>query len=373
MIESFASRQIILCQPALPAYRLDFFGRLSEHFGDRFRCYYSPTAMGALTSGRMAPSWSTAVGLMRPLIPGVIEWQPGILDIPMHRDDVLIVCGGPRTLSTLVLLMKARLLGTKTVWFGHYWSSTTRSYRFYIRMVLMKLAHAVLFYTDAEIAEYSAGVGKNDSRLLSAVNNGIAIEPITAVRKDYEAADRPRAILFIGRLIEKCQLDMLIKALALPCLAGVSLHVIGDGDRRQKYESIATEFGVDARVIWHGGTVDEDKISLVANQCRLFAFPGAVGLSVIHAMGYGLPAIVNDNRWTNGPEVAAVKDCETGRLFPRQDVQALARILAETIDDIQLLNSMSEAARSLVDNIYNTRQMAKRFIEMVEMIEAQAA
>jgi glycosyltransferase involved in cell wall biosynthesis len=329
--------------------------------------------MGVLTNSDVTPPWATAVGLMRPLIPEVIEWQPGILDIPMGRGDLLIVCGGPRTLSTLALLVKARLLGVRTVWFGHYWSSTTRAYRFYIRMALMKLVHVVLFYTDAEIAEYRAGVGKNDRRLLTAVNNGISIEPIAALRNTYQASDRPREILFIGRLIQKCALDLLLSALASPSLAGVKLNVIGDGDARGEYQRIASDLGLGDRVIWHGGTVDESKIAAVANRSRLFAFPGSVGLSVIHAMGYGLPPVVNDNRWTNGPEVAAVTDGVTGRLFSRDDPSALARVLAETIDNAALLEPMSAAARNLADTVFNTREMAKRVIEMVDRMEAQSA
>ncbi len=360
------SGRVILCQPALPAYRLDFFGRLATHFGDRFRTYYSPTDMGALTKAEGPPTWSTAVGLMRPLISGVIEWQPGLLAIPMERGDTLIVCGGPRNLATLALLAKARCRGVRTIWFGHYWSSTTRPYRFYLRMLLMKLAHSVLFYTDGEIAEYRSGFGRNDRRMISAVNNGIEIEPIAAHRRLYRASERPRAILFIGRLIEKSSLETLLEALSLTKFPDVSLHVIGDGPQRLRLESIAAKFKVAHRISWHGGTVQESCIAAVANQCRIFVYPGAVGLSVIHAMGYGIPAVVHGDRWLHMPEVIAVKNGVNGRYFERNSAESLAAVIDDMIDNDDMLDSMSASAREMVDEVYNTREMAKRVIALID-------
>lgn len=360
--------RIIFCQPALPAYRIDFFDRMAKRLGQRFALYYSPTDMGALTQHSKPFDWERPVGLMQPIIPGVIEWQPGVMKIRMQRGDTLIVCGGPRTVSTLTLLVKARLRGIKTVWFGHYWSSTSKSHRFYVRMMLMKLVHAVLFYTDQEIDEYRAGFGYNDRRLISAVNNGINVDPITAVRNPYRAESRPRDMLLIGRLQAKCQAEMVINALADPRLAGVQLHIVGDGPARADLEVLARKLGVEGAVIWHGGTSDENVIAKVANQCRIFVFPGAVGLSLIHAMAYGLPAVINDDRWGNGPEITAFSANSTGAAFAKDDSADLVDKIAAIIDDTGLLNRWSEEARRRADELYNTQGMTDRVLALIDRL-----
>ena len=309
---------------------------------------------------------------MHPIIPGVLEWQPGIMEIPVTRGDTFIVCGGPRTVSTLTALVKARLRGAKTIWFGHYWSSTSKPWRFYLRMLLMKLVHSVLFYTDGEIAEYRAGFGKNDRRPLSAVNNGINVDPIAAVRAPYLASERPRAMMIIGRLQEKCQLELLLAALADQRLTGVHLHVVGDGPTRGTLEALASSLGVADMVTWHGGTVDEDVISTVANRCRIFVFPGAVGLSLIHAMAYGLPALIADDRWTSGPEITAFTEDETGRSFRPGDRGDLADKIVAMIDDEAALDRWSAESRRRADESFNTARMAERVVELIDRLEAAA-
>lgn len=367
-----SDRKIIVFQPALPEYRVDFFKRLSDYFGSNFRLYYSPTDMGVLTNINTAYHWAKAVGSMRSLLPGfknIIEWQRGVTDVNISRGDIVIFCGGPRTISTLYLIIKARFYGAKTIWFGHYWSSTTKYYRFYIRMILMKMVHAVLFYTDQEIIDYRKGFGRNDIRPISAVNNGINVEKIENLYLPFNANSRPLEILFIGRLTEKAQVDLLLQAMADHRLNDVILNVIGDGPEKHSLLNRSKELGLVDRINWHGGSVDENFISEVANRCRMFVYPGAVGLSLIHAMAYGLPCLINDDRWGNNPEISAFENNETGQAFARDDVFNLADRLNGMIRDAASLNRWSQAALKRAHEQFNTRAMSDRVKELVYKLE----
>ena len=137
-------------QPALPAYRVDFFKRVFELLGNSFEVTYSAGNLGILTDNIACFSWALKVPPIKSLLVGM-EWQPNVLFTPINRGDVVVVSGGPRCLTNLLLLVRARLLGAKTIWWGHYWSSTSTRHRFILRMLLMKLSHAVLFYTDQEV------------------------------------------------------------------------------------------------------------------------------------------------------------------------------------------------------------------------------
>lgn len=137
---------IIHVQPALPAYRLDFFERLRLRYGIEVEVYYTAGSLGILTESSK-PEWATTVGPIRSL-PGGFEWQSGVAGVPIKRGDIVVLSGNPRQLSTLVVLLRARVLGARVIWWGHYWSSTSRRWRQVLRYLPMVLADALLFYTD---------------------------------------------------------------------------------------------------------------------------------------------------------------------------------------------------------------------------------
>lgn len=307
---------------------------------------------------------------MRTVAPG-LEWQPGVMSVPLHRGDVVVVSGAPRNLSNMLMLVRARMAGAHTVWWGHYWSSSSRTSRFLIRLLLMKMADAVLFYTDQEVDEYRTGLGQRDRRRVTALNNGIDVDPIIALRAPYEVNKRDRAILFIGRLTEKAELETLLHALADPRLGDVNLNVIGDGQQRDSLEALARSLGINGRINWHGGSTDEQTIASIANNCQIFAYPGAVGLSLLHAMAYGLPVVVHDDRWSHMPEIAAFYKAKSGLTFCRGNSQSLTLTLLEALDTVAKDRSWSEAAISISDTDFNTAKMAERFCDLILYLTSQ--
>lgn len=356
----------VLClQPALPHYRLDFFDRLAEACDGQLQVCYSPTDMGALTDADPRRDWDRPIGKMRRFWPG-IEWQSGALGVPLHQADVLIVCGAPRTVSTLLLILRAKVRGIPTLWWGQYWSATSKAWRFRIRMLLMRMVDAVVFYTDAEVAAYRTRFGSGDTRPIGALNNGIAVEPVQAVRAVYDPVERPRTILFVGRLTGKSRLELLLTALSDPRLAGVRLEVIGDGQKRAALESQAQKLAV--QVQWRGGITDEAQIAGIANRCRLFCYPGQVGLSLIHAMAYGLPVVIHGDEKTQMPEFAAFDEGESGWSFPAGDSAELAGVLATALEDTHGLRRASATAIARADTTYNTAAMATRMTEMLARV-----
>jgi len=356
----------VLClQPALPHYRLDFFDRLAAACDGQLQVCYSPTDLGALTDADPHRDWERPIGKMRAFWPG-IEWQSGALGVPLDRVDALIVCGAPRTVSTLLLILRAKSIGIPTLWWGQYWSATSKAWRFRIRMLLMRMVDAVVFYTDAEVAAYHSRFGSGDTRPIGALNNGIAVEPIQAVRAIYDPVERPRAILFVGRLTGKSRLDLLLAALADPRLADVRLEVIGDGEKRAALENQAQGLGVEVQ--WRGGMTDEVRIAEIANRCRVFCYPGQVGLSLIHAMAYGLPAVIHGDEKTQMPEFAAFDEGESGWSFTASDSVELAGVLATALEDTDGLRRASATAVARADTTYNTGAMATRMTEMLARV-----
>jgi glycosyltransferase involved in cell wall biosynthesis len=361
--------RVVIIQPTIPAYRTDFFDRLHAEYGDDLVVYHSTLPMGAISGTHLRRRWLHKLGKFLTVFPG-LEWQFGVAGIDVRRDDIVVIPGAPRNISNLVLLIRARLIGARTIWWGHYWSATTRLWRFYIRMILMRLAHAVMFYTDAEVEEYRRTSWRHDPRTVTAINNGINTDPIKALRLPYAAGDRARRILFIGRLTVKAGLPLLLEAIAQPAAADIHLDIIGDGDSLASLQARASELGISERVTWHGGTADETAIAVTANRARLFVYPGDVGLSLIHAMAYGLPTVIHNERHAHMPEFAAFSEGETGWSFDRGDAGALAAVLARHIDDDDALDRASARATEAVDDSFNTEFMAKRFAALIAQLSA---
>lgn len=354
--------RVLVFQPALPSYRMDFFNRLSRSIGPGFRVLYSPASLGVLTQMDERPDWAQPVGPMHYPLAG-IEWQEGVLATSFRPGDVAVISGAPRCLSNMLLLLKARLCGAVTIWWGHYWSGTTMQHRFAMRMRLMRMADSVLLYTDKEVAEYRSGLGVGDPRPIMALNNGVDVEPIARLRVPYLADSRERAGMFIGRLTDKSRLDLVLRAMAHPGLADFTLHVIGDGPEQSALQALASSLGIETRLRWHEATVDEARIAEVANRCRLFVYPGSVGLSLVHAMAYGLPCVVHDCRKKHMPEIAAFQQGVTGLSFAHEDEADLARSIASCLEDPAQLERMSAACIRVTSESYNTEAMCHRFME----------
>ncbi|WP_425104868.1 glycosyltransferase [Ancylobacter sp.] len=364
-----ASR-VIIFQPTLPSYRVDLFARVAERLACPTEVWHSSVELGVLTQRQERFAWERRLPAMRALLPG-LDWQPGVLTTPVGPGDIVVLSGAPRNVSNMLMLAWARWRGARTVWWGQYWSSTSRTHRFLLRLLLMKLSHAILFYTDDEVDAYRNGLGRGDLRPVDALNNGINVEPILAVRAPYVPGQRPRSLLFIGRLTEKAELGTLLDALARPELADVRLEIIGDGEERSSLEEKAAGLGLEGRIAWHGGMTDERAIAAIANRCRLFVYPGGVGLSLLHAMAYGLPVVVHDERWRHMPEIAAFHRARCGVNFERGNPVVLARAIAQALTVTEVDDGWSVAAARVAEQEFNTQEMASRFCRLLQRLEAE--
>ncbi|MEM8977235.1 MAG: glycosyltransferase family 4 protein [Pseudomonadota bacterium] len=356
---------IVILQPEIPAYRLDFFRRLAQALGPALRVMHSPGTLGGL-SAPVNEDWAVLVGPRR-VYPGRFEWQAGVTGLRLQRGDILVLSGNPRQLSTLVLMARVRFYGARIVWWGHYWSATSRPGRQRLRMRLAQLADALLFYTDAEVARFEAD-GWRHPGLVGALNNGIDITQVRALRSAYDRSKRGRNLVFIGRLSEKANLRLALDALAKPSLRNVHLHVIGDGPEKVNLHARAVKLGVGDQITWHGSTTNEVRIAQITNKCAIFLYPGQVGLSLIHAMSYGLPCIIHDQPLRHMPEIAAFEAERTGFTFTQGDAEDLARVVSRALSCPDRLHSMSENCIRITSNCYNTEHMAERFIGIIDSI-----
>ena len=301
--------RLLIVQPIVPPYRVDFFTKLSSALDHNLTVFAGKDGLPGM-AGIENFHWLHYVGSVRPIFFG-LDWQSDVVDIELHSNDVLIVCGAPRSISTILLLIRVRLLGVRTVWWGHYWSATTKIWRLELRKFLFHLADCLLFYTDLETTEFRLSMGRNSWKAIGGINNGLRNEETSLLRSEYNPHFRKRSIFFIGRITQKAQIDILFRALAQDRLKSEVIDIIGSGPEQERLQCLADDLGISSRVHWHGALTNEQAISCVANQCKVFCYPGEVGLSLIHAMNYGLPAVLHGERYKQMPEYSAFLETYT--------------------------------------------------------------
>jgi glycosyltransferase involved in cell wall biosynthesis len=82
-----------------------------------------------------------------------------------------------------------------------------------------------------------------------------------------------------------------------------------------------------------------------------------VGLSLIHALWYGLPVVTSDNLAAQNPEVVALENNVNGLLYEHGNVKSLTAALRNILMDETKRSAMSEAARRSVENKFTISKM----------------
>jgi len=351
---------IYFIQPAVPKYRVPFFNALaaSKKFPD-FEVHCSQNDMaGVITWNKdvkycQHSSSSGFSGLCG------VYWQKSIKLPPLNKEDILVISGNPRVLSSMIVFLSCKIRGIKTIWWGQGWTAGSYGLMAKIRRRLMLFANAVVLYTDEEASSFK---GKKH---VYGINNGIDINPIIKQSNDVRIAkteQEPLKLLFIGRLTAKSNIQYLIEALIL-VNRPIVLEVIGDGKVKDSLAELLDKSNKSCKVHWHGALFKEVDIAKIALSCHAFIYPGAVGLSLIHAFAYALPAIIHNTKNEHMPEFAAFKEGVNGITFEKSHITSLVNLLECT--ELDKLEQMGNNAFKMVLETYNTDDMAVRFEKVV--------
>lgn len=143
-------------------------------------------------------------------------------------------------------------------------------------------------------------------------------------------------LLFVGRLVKRKGVDVLLRAAKL-LESDRRLHVriVGGGPEADPLQGLARSLGLSS--VTFDGVVDSQRIAQLFAECDALVLPAVVtetgdteglGVVLIEAMGYGKPVIAS----SAGGIVDIVADEETGLLVPPNDPVALAGAISRAMD-----------------------------------------
>ena len=366
-----SSIRVTIQQPALPHYRIPVFHALSKRPGIALRVVYAGSAAIPNATPEGFEARYEPMGFDSVLGRSILWCGSQLTYASKSKTDVLVLSWNTRYLSLVPALIKAKLTGVKTILWGHGCSKTETGLRSMLRRQVARLGNALLLYNHTVAKRYRdygwpaervyVGLNSLDQTAEHSAQESWLKDParLEAFRKD-NGLDKGPYLLFVSRLDPANRLDLLVEAVSrlnekYPQLQAL---IVGKGDDdRQRLEAQAESLGVTDNIRFLGAIYGEEQLAPYFMSSTLFCYPSNMGLSILHAFGYGLPVVCGDRQELMGPEVEALRPRENGLFFKHGDADSLAQALDQILSDQGLARKMSDGAADTVNNRYNIDTM----------------
>lgn len=374
--------RVAICQPRVAKYRIPVFERLGAVPGIELSLFAgdNSNSTDAVESGRNFRFLSAPVS-KRKIGPLEYRYQAAQLQVmrPGHFDAVILPWDSHYlTLGPAIFAGRARNIPV-LLW-GHGYSKKGRGIRDDLRNLYGKCANAVLVYSrtiaerlkrDSEFQGERVFVAQNaiDQAPIQAAIGTWSSDPacLTSFRQKH-GLDPRFTVAFVSRLLPENRIELLIEAFALVRQEQqtAKLVIVGDGPSRSDLEALAFRICPADSIIFTGAIFNENSLAPWLLSSSVFAYPKNIGLSLMHAFGYGLPVITSDNLYSHGPEIEALKAEENGLLFEEDNMEDLAQKILTLFRKPDVRAKMSQNASRQVREIYTVEHMVDGFLEILD-------
>jgi glycosyltransferase involved in cell wall biosynthesis len=192
---------------------------------------------------------------------------------------------------------------------------------------------------------------------------------------------RPRGeafrILFVGRLIERKGVHVLLRAVAqLPPGREVRVLVCGDGPEREQLERLAETLGLAGRCTF-AGRVSDERLRQEYADADAFVLPAVVdargdseglGVVLLEAMNSRVPVVAS----AVGGITDIVEDEVTGLLVPQGDERALAEALERLQRDDAFAQRLGEAGYRRLGTEFSWDAIVPRWLTLYDRVRARS-
>jgi glycosyltransferase involved in cell wall biosynthesis len=297
-----APGRVVVVQTVIPDYRRPFFEALAAAIGPRFE----------LLSG--SEDWELDVAhsddfphtrVRNVFLAGRrLLWQAGVVRRVLGA-EVAVLSLNPRITTNWIALIVRRVLGRRTLLWGHAWSrsgETSRTER--VRAAMRRVASGVIVYTESEAARL---------RSLSPDLDVVAAPNALYGRRELPPATttgHPTDLLCVGRLTPSKKPALVLEAFAaaLPSVPeDVRLVFVGDGQLRSAIETSIRSADLDDRVVLTGHVSSPASLNELYARAIASVAGGYVGLALTQTLSFGVPMILPRHA-SHAPEVEAAQE-----------------------------------------------------------------
>ena len=240
-----------------------------------------------------------------------------------------------RVLSTWLFCIRARLFypEKKIYFWTHGWYGKENKIEKLMKKIFFRLPNGGIFLYGNYARELMIKEGFSPDKLYT-IHNSLAYDEQVAVRQqlskmpiyqEHFGNDNPN-LFFVGRLTAIKKLDMILRAMSQLKKIGQNYNMtfIGGGDVQGELESLSVELGLQDNVWFYGPCYDEKNLGELIFNADLCVSPGNIGLTAMHSLVFGTPAITHDDFPHQMPEFEAIREGVTGTFFQNGSVESLA-------------------------------------------------
>lgn len=286
--------------------------------------------------------------------------------------DLIVSDGNPRHLGSALLSTIAVIFRRRVIIWSTLHSRRNNPFTQFIRLTWWRIFHGFFSYTEPDAAELR---DRFPGKMVRSINNGLDQEAIDLAKKRYSKFEIQKFSsslgledkfigISLGRVIHG-RFDLMAPVLRELRDRGVNFKwiLLGEGAGMSSLESSLKQYEVLDLALFAGAVYDENEIARWLLIADVFVYPEAIGLSLYHAYGYGLPVITHSDYASHGPEMGVFQEGLTGLTFEKSNVKDMADKIVFLLNNEEVRHCMSRAANDIVRSKYNSDLMYHRFIQ----------
>lgn len=325
----------VVIQPSVSHYRQPFVEELQRSAQIDVKLFGKWSTSGA--SGEVNAAHDrllTGITHLRPIKVGNLVWERGLLSEALRESsDVLVLEGRIYTVSTWLVAIVAKARGKRVLFWGHGWKRQERGFKLWLRRAFYRFSDGLVLYGDWA-RDFALQQGIPAERLNVIYNSIYRQEQIGHDTVSEES--RTAKLLSLGldpqlptaivscRMTARHNLGLFLEALDRLSLLGSPVNgiFIGNGEERETLEQMSRRLNLN--VAYVGAQYETESLRLLYSVSDFAVSPGANGLNVIQALGFGCPVIGVAGDRDSGPETEAILEGRTGLFFPSMSAEELA-------------------------------------------------
>jgi len=290
-------------------------------------------------------------------------WQKGSFKAVFNKKCThVLLYGDAFYISNWLILIYCRLFNKKAAIWTHGLYKEMKGITKLFNITFYKLSNYVFLYGNYS-KNKMINLGFSPSKLL-VIYNSLDYEKQIEIRNELNSnnifinhfENNKPVFLYIGRIQKIKKLDMVIYALEKLKNTEFEFNfaIIGEDKEGVGLEKLVFEKKVEKNIWFHGACYDEKIIgNLIFNAVACIS-PGNIGLTAMHSMVYGTPAITHNNFANQMPEFEAIEENITGGFFDEDDVESLIKVIKIWIDKSQEnKENIRNECFSKIDTYYN--------------------
>ena len=368
-----AGLKTVIVQTVLPKYEIPLLERLSRLDGIELTVLADLETKRQLNQYKKGRDQFNAVHVGTASFGGIVV-RPGLLRaLRALKPDIIILNCDPHEVSQFLALLWCRLIKIPVgVWSMFHRIGAKRPVSELYMTVVGWLGNVLLSYANRGRRELMSrgiapqkivvlGTAIDQSEVLAA-RDRLSDDDVSRFRRVNDLEGK-KVLLHVVRLTPIKRADLTLECLSrvVRCRQDVLLIFIGGGPLEGEMKALAAELGIGEFVRFLGPIYDESTLALWFRSADVAVMATCIGLSIHHAMCYGLPVVTDDSLLTQASEFEALVNHETGLTYKPGDLDDYARKVCRILDEPDLRRRLSDGALRRIQTEYTIDRKVENF------------